>query len=58
MQIDFGKITRLEVIDDTGRVYTNRPCYVAVSVQDNERTLKIFVTKPRKADANQTYVAR
>lgn len=38
------KITRVEIIDDTGRVYVNTHCYdVSVSVQDGERTLKLFL---------------
>ena len=38
------KITRFEVIDDSGRVYTKWDCAVVASVQDDGRTLKIFVT--------------
>jgi hypothetical protein len=36
-------VTRIEVIDETGRVYVRRSVDVAISQQDNHRTLKIFV---------------
>jgi hypothetical protein len=43
-----GRITRFEVIDETGRVYVrdpriSGPIDIAVSIQDDGRTLKIFV---------------
>lgn len=40
------KVTRLEVIDKTGRAYVIKDAEVELSYQDNARTLKIFV-KPR-----------
>lgn len=45
--MDTRRITRVEVIDENGRSYVdwdevNR---VEVSFQDNDRTLKIFVSK-------------
>jgi hypothetical protein len=40
---EMDKITRFEVIDETGRVLTRRPCRVDLSVQDNGTTLKVFV---------------
>ncbi len=36
-------ITRIEVIDKEGRSYVKWDCEVTESVQDNGRTLKIFV---------------
>lgn len=41
-------VDRLEVIDETGRVYVkgsiyNTPVKVELSLQDNKRTLKVFV---------------
>ena len=37
--------TRVEVIDKTGRVYTNYRCkFVEVQMQDDERTMKIFIS--------------
>ena len=41
-------ITRVEVIDPTGRVFVRNydyPVYIQESFQDGGRTLKIFVTK-------------
>lgn len=38
-----GSVTRLEIIDDDGRVLTRRPCTVRLSFQDAGRTLKVFV---------------
>ena len=38
-------VTRLEVINETGRVFTCRPCEVDVSFQDQGRTLKVFVNR-------------
>lgn len=47
--MDTSKINRIEVIDETGRVYIKGSIYgapvsVELSVQDDGRTLKIFVT--------------
>lgn len=44
-KIALDSITRFEVIDETGRVYSNRPCTVQVSIQDKGRTMKVFVNK-------------
>ena len=43
-----GRITRFEVIDETGRVYVRDPSVsgpikIAVAIQDEGRTLKIFI---------------
>ena len=39
------KVTRVEVIDSLGRAYTNYNCSnVEIQFQDEERTLKIFLT--------------
>jgi hypothetical protein len=45
------RITRLEVIDETGRVYTNwhPDNSITLSFQDGNRTLKVFVGKQSKA---------
>lgn len=44
--IDFRKITRFEVIDEKGRVYSNWDlATVEPSVQDQGRTLKMFIIK-------------
>lgn len=42
--------TRVEVIDENGRSYVNwKPNNkVIISMQDNDRTLKIFISKLKK----------
>lgn len=41
----FPKVTRVEVIDSTGRVYSEWDVKdVWISVQDDERTLKVFLS--------------
>ena len=44
-EIKVPKVTRVEVIDETGRVYTKWNVKVEAQLQDDERTLKIFVYK-------------
>ena len=40
----YEKVTRVEVIDDTGRAYTNwNVSDLQFSLQDDERTLKVFI---------------
>ncbi len=49
--IDTKNITRVEVIDDTGRAYSSwNNEAVELSVQDDGRTLKIFIYKNDKED--------
>lgn len=50
-KIEHHRITRLEVIDETGRVYTNwdPDNQITLSFQDGNRTLKVFIGKSRKA---------
>jgi ssDNA-binding replication factor A large subunit len=38
-----SKVTRVEVVDETGRVYTKWNCSIELSYQDDGRTLKVFV---------------
>jgi hypothetical protein len=38
-----SKVTRVEVVDETGRVYSKWDCTVELSYQDGGRTLKVFV---------------
>jgi hypothetical protein len=45
MKIVLENVTRLEVIDEPGRTYTRWNCVVEPSVQDEGRTLKLFVSK-------------
>lgn len=43
------RVTRFEVVDESGRVYTCRPCAIELSYQDGGRTLKVFVRKGEAA---------
>lgn len=43
VQLKPESVTRFEVIDHTGRVYSIRPCKIELSYQDDGRTLKVFV---------------
>ena len=47
------KITRLEVIDETGRRYIQWNCSVVVSVQDNGRTMKCFVNNTKSQSSTK-----
>lgn len=38
-----SQITRIEVIDDKGRAYTKWDCVVTPDIQDDGRTLKLFI---------------
>lgn len=44
-----NKITRVEVIDENGRSYVNwdKSNKVEIQIQDNGRTLKVFIAKTR-----------
>ena len=47
-EIDCSKVTRVEVIDDTGRrhvQYLTDSQYVVLGFQDNNRTLKVFINQ-------------
>ena len=44
---DTSKVTRFEVIDESGRVYTKRKCKVELSYQDDDTTLKVFIKQTR-----------
>lgn len=45
--METNKVTRVEVIDHTGRAYTNWNVHnkVLISMQDDDRTLKIFIDR-------------
>ena len=47
---DTSKVTRFEVIDENGRVYTSKDCKVELSYQDDGRTLKVFINPLNKQD--------
>ena len=40
---NYKDVTRFEVIDESGRVYLRLHTHVDVSLQDNNRTLKVFI---------------
>lgn len=40
-------ITRLEIIDENGRQYSRWNCIIEEDVQDEGRTLKLFVNNTR-----------
>jgi|TARA_B110000914_G_scaffold146222_1_gene128007 hypothetical protein len=41
---EFADITRVELIDGEGRRYTNHDvAYLGISLQDDNRTMKVFV---------------
>jgi hypothetical protein len=41
-------VTRFEVIDEQGRAYTRHGVDVRLSFQDDGRTLKVFIDKPKE----------
>jgi hypothetical protein len=43
MEINESKITRLEIITKKGREFVNDKCKFNLDIQDNGKTLKIFV---------------
>ena len=45
-----SKVTRVEVVDETGRVYTKWNCSIELSYQDDGRTLKVFIKPLNKQD--------
>lgn len=40
---DLSRVTRFEVIDKSGRVYVRKQVKLEMSLQDDGRTLKVFV---------------
>lgn len=45
-----SEVTRLEVIDEKGRVYTRHDCNIELSYQDNDKTLKVFIKPNTKSN--------
>mgnify|MGYP000090659839 CR=1 FL=1 len=43
---DFSKVTRVEVIDSNGRAYVAYDVTPTIMLQDDGRTLKVFVERP------------
>jgi len=51
--IDINDVTRVEVIDHTGRAYVSMQVKgVSLSLQDDEKTLKVFVKDSCSSDHN------
>ena len=46
--VEHPNLTRIEVIDETGRAYVRRGVSVTLSYQDDGRTLKVFVKERAK----------
>lgn len=42
---DFSKVTRIEVIDSNGRAYVAYDVTPTIMLQDDGRTLKVFVDR-------------
>ena len=42
-KVNTGNVTRIEVIDEEGRVFVRRNQVVEVHLQDDGRTMKIFI---------------
>lgn len=53
VSFDLGRISRIEVIDENGRAYVRRGLAAALSIQDDGRTLKLFV-EPVTAPAEKS----
>jgi hypothetical protein len=53
--LNLSDVTRVEVIDKNGRSYVNRheDNQVSYSLQDDDRTLKIFITELAKDEPNE-----
>ena len=54
--LDVSKVTRLEVIDENGRSYVKyRISDIEFSLQDDARTLKIFLKVSNERTNSRTY---
>lgn len=50
------KVTRLEVINEQGRLLVKYDVHVELQLQDDERTLKVFIKdKKKKQDETSIY---
>lgn len=43
--MDISQVSRFEVIDENGRAYVTYDVYIELSLQDDAKTLKVFVQK-------------
>jgi hypothetical protein len=50
---NFDKVTRFEVIDDLGRVLVRYGIRIELHLQDDDRTLKVFLTSKNKSTDGQ-----
>lgn len=50
-------INRVELVDDTGRVFVRYAAHITVSVQDDDRTLKIFLSPKTEHTGTEGQVA-
>jgi hypothetical protein len=50
---NIDKVTRFEVIDDSGRVLVRYGIKIELSFQDDDRTLKVFLTSKNKPTNDQ-----
>jgi hypothetical protein len=50
---NIDKVTRFEVIDDSGRVLVRYGIKIELSFQDDDRTLKVFLTSKNKSTDDQ-----
>lgn len=50
IEISIPKANRIEIIDDTGRAYTNwkDDNQIGISIQDGGKTIKVFISNPAK----------
>jgi hypothetical protein len=54
---NYPKVTRIEVIDEKGRVYARYDVRVFTELQDDERTLKVFVGPNGKHEVRDQIIA-
>lgn len=57
---EWKNITRFEVIDSAGRAFfaSGYPGFASMQLQDNNRTLKIFLNNKYETNKEQPYITR
>jgi len=53
---NFKSVTRVEVIDETGRAYARFDVNVTFDLQDDNRTLKLFVSPNGRDEVRQQII--
>jgi len=48
--IDFTAINKVYIVDETGRAYNNYDCIVKHDIQDNGKTLKLYLNGDKRAE--------